>query len=316
MIILTGGAGFIGSNVLHELNRQGVEDIIVVDDLSDGHKFSNIVDGRFTEYLDKDHFRRMITTGSSELGNAEAIIHLGACSDTTEWDGKFMLDINYAYSKDVLHYCLERDVRMVYASSAAVYGLAENFEEDPVNEKPLNVYGYSKLLFDRYLLRLPASQRANVVGLRYFNVYGPREYHKGKMASVFYHFNNQLVGTGELKLFAESHGCGPGEHRRDFIHVDDAVKVTLWMTKNADVAGVFNCGTGVAETFNCVASAIVDYHGGGDIGYVQMPTHLHDAYQSYTRASLTKLRSVGYDEEFVAAEQGTRRYLDWLTGNI
>ena len=316
MIVLTGGAGFIGSNVLLELNARGIDDVLVVDDLSDGRKFKNIVEARFSDYMDKDEFRRAILGGSTEFADAESIIHLGACSDTTEWDGKFMLDINYAYSKDILHYCLKNGLRMVYASSAAVYGLSNEFSESPENESPLNVYGYSKLLFDRYIQKLPQEDQSNVVGLRYFNVYGPRESHKDKMASVFFHFNKQFHNDGILKLFARSHGCEDGEHRRDFIHVDDAVNVTLWMAQNKQISGVFNCGTGRAESFNQVANAIANYHGGGNIQYVPMPESLHDAYQSFTCADLGKLRDAGYDAEFIPVEQGARRYLDWLTGNI
>lgn len=315
MIVLTGGAGFIGSNVLHELNKQGRNDIIVVDDLSDGKKFKNIVDGEFVEYLDKDEFRRLILSGSDAFNGTECIIHLGACSDTTEWDGKYMLDINYAYSRDVLQYCLAADIRMVYASSAAVYGLNEDFIENPINERPLNVYGYSKLIFDQHLRRLPTEQRANVVGLRYFNVYGPRESHKQKMASVFYHFFRQLEKTNKVKLFAASHGCEDGEHRRDFIHVEDAVKVTLWMVNNPQCFGIFNCGTGVANTFNKVAQAVTRYAGGGEIEYIEMPNGLKDSYQSYTCANIDALRQAGYDEEFLSIEDGAERYLNWLTGN-
>ena len=315
MIVLTGGAGFIGSNLLLALNARGIDDVVVVDDLTVGQKFSNIVDGRFTDYLDKDEFRRAIRSGSNDFANTECVIHLGACSDTTEWDGKFMLDVNYDYSKDVLHYCLNQELRMVYASSAAVYGLSSEFSECPKNEFPLNIYGYSKLLFDRYVRNLPQEQQHNLVGLRYFNVYGPRESHKDKMASVFYHFNNQLQTAGALKLFGGSHGCANGEHRRDFVHVDDAVNVTLWMALNSQVSGIFNCGSGQAESFNCVANSILDYHGRGEINYIQMPKALHAAYQSYTCADLTSLRDAGYGAEFIQVEQGAGRYLDWLTGN-
>lgn len=316
MIVLTGGAGFIGSNVLRELNLRGIDDVVVVDDLTDGRKFSNIVDAQFSEYLDKDKFRTAMQTNSSEFAELDCIIHLGACSDTTEWDGKYMLDINYNYSKEMLDYCVARDIRMVYASSAAVYGLSSSFAEQPENEMPLNVYGYSKLLFDRYVRKLPEEKQRNIAGLRYFNVYGPRESHKGKMASVFFHFHHQLERDGGLKLFAGSHGCEDGEHRRDFIYVDDAVDVTLWMVDNRGVSGIFNCGTGRAETFNQVARSVLSYHESGELSYVPMPTQLHAAYQSYTCADLAALRKAGYSVEFLEVEQGARRYLDWLTGNI
>ncbi|MGR8949969.1 MAG: ADP-glyceromanno-heptose 6-epimerase [Gammaproteobacteria bacterium] len=316
MIVVTGGAGFIGSNIVTELNRRGIDDIVVIDDLTDGRKFSNFVDAKILDYIDKEEFRRMLGSRSAEFVDTTCMIHLGACSDTTEWDGKYMMDNNYAYSKEVLHYSVERNIRLVYASSAAVYGLNPSFVEAPANEKPLNVYGYSKLMFDRYVRQLPDAQQSNIVGLRYFNVYGPHESHKGKMASVFYHFNNQLVEDGTLKLFGASHGCKDGEHRRDFVHVDDAVAVTLWMSETTDVSGIFNCGTGRAATFNDVAKAIISYHGDGAVNYVNMPEHLRKAYQSYTCADLTSLRGAGYDASFAAVAEGAKRYLDCLTGNI
>ena len=315
MIIVTGGAGFIGSNLLFELNRRQINDILVVDDLSDGHKFSNLVDIQFADYLDKNEFRRILTSESKEIANVDYVIHLGACSDTTEWDGKYMLDNNYAYSKDVLHYCLNNDLRLVYASSAAVYGLNRQFEEQPSNEKPLNVYGFSKLMFDQYVRRLTDDSQSNIVGLRYFNVYGPREAHKNKMASVFYHFNRQLNGDERVRLFGASHGCANGGHERDFIYVEDAVDVTLWMADHPEIGGVFNCGTGLPATFNDVAEAVIEYHGKGEIEYIPMPDALRDAYQSYTRAELARLRAAGYDSRFVDVKQGAKRYLDWLTGN-
>ena len=315
MIILTGGAGFIGSNVLTELNRRGVEDVIVVDDLTDGHKFSNLVDAKFLDYFDKDEFRGMVNANSRDLHDIECIIHLGACSDTTEWNGKYMLDNNYAYSKELLHFSNTIGCRLVYASSAAVYGLNPEFLETPTNERPLNVYGYSKLMFDRYVRQLAPELRANVVGLRYFNVYGPGESHKNKMASVFYHFHQQLLDEQTVRLFGASHNCSDGEHQRDFIHVDDAVGVTLWMADHGEVSGIFNCGTGHASTFNDVARAIIDYHGVGDIDYIEMPHHLRPAYQSFTCADLGNLRNAGYKAGFATVSEGAKRYLDCLTGN-
>lgn len=313
MIIVTGGAGFIGSNVLLELNRQNQHDIVVVDDLSDGRKFSNLVDATFTDYQDKDEFRRALNSKTSDFANVDCVIHLGACSDTTEWDGKYMMDINYAYSKDVLDYCLENDIRLVYASSAAVYGLNRDFKEVPANEKPLNVYGYSKLMFDNYVRRLPERTRGNIVGLRYFNVYGPREAHKSKMASVAYHFNQQLEAENQVRLFGASHGCDDGAHQRDFVYVDDAVEVTLWAAREAGTGGIFNCGTGHTATFNDVAESVIGYHGAGSIKYIEMPASLYKAYQSYTCADLGQLKSAGYDADFLNVREGIRRYLDWLT---
>ena len=313
MIVVTGGAGFIGSNVIRELNQQQVDDIVVVDDLSDGHKFGNLLDTQVADYLDKNEFREAVASNSREFANLEYIIHLGACSDTTEWNGKYMMDTNYTYSKEVLKYCLANNLRLVYASSAAVYGLSENFKESPRNERPLNVYGYSKLIFDQYVRRLPQAQQTQVVGLRYFNVYGPRESHKNKMASVFYHFHQQLCDAGQVRLFGASHGCANGEHKRDFVFVDDAATMTIWMAKQAGFGGIYNCGTGSTATFNEVANAVIEYHGRGDIGYIEMPEPLRPAYQSYTCADLTNLRAAGYDANFLNVKAGARRYLDWLT---
>ena len=313
MIIVTGGAGFIGSNVVGELNRKNRDDIVVVDDMTDGHKFSNLSELSFADYLDKNEFRRALGSDSRQFADLDYIIHLGACSDTTEWNGQYMMDNNYTYSKEVLNYSIANDIRLVYASSAAVYGLNTAFTENPQNEKPLNVYGYSKLLFDQYVRRLPDEARNQIVGLRYFNVYGPGEAHKAKMASVFYHFNRQLLDSKQVRLFGASHGCADGAHQRDFIYVGDAVNVTLWMAEHGEVGGIYNCGTGTAATFNDVARAVIDYHRAGDIEYIAMPDTLHDAYQSYTCADLSNLRAAGYNADFHDIKEGARRYLDWLS---
>ncbi|MBT8088502.1 MAG: ADP-glyceromanno-heptose 6-epimerase [Gammaproteobacteria bacterium] len=312
MHIVTGGAGFIGSNLVRALIDRGHDDVVVVDDLEDGHKFVNISNLAIADYLDKDELPELLASDKGFARKVKAIFHQGACSTTTEWDGRFMMHNNYAYSKRLLHHCLEHGVPCLYASSAAVYGGAKQFIEDPLFENPLNVYGYSKLQFDRYVRRVAADPESQVVGLRYFNVYGPHEQHKGSMASVAFHLNNQLQADGEVRLFEGSDGYGDGEQQRDFVYVDDAVSVNLWFLDNPDVSGIFNTGTGRAQTFNDVANAVIKWHGKGKIRYIEFPEHLQGAYQSYTQADLTELRACGCDVEFRTVEDGVKNYLDQL----
>ena len=311
MFIVTGGAGFIGSNIVRGLNDRGITDILVVDDLSDGRKCANLADLDVRDYLDKDDFLRRIEAGEA-FDSVDAVFHEGACSTTTEWDGRLMMATNYAYSKALLDWCVAREAPFLYASSAAVYGNGTRFRETRECERPLNVYAYSKFLFDCYLrARLPdfASQ---VVGLRYFNVYGPREQHKGAMASVAYHFYNQLGDSGRVRLFEGADGYGPGEQKRDFVHVDDVVAVNLWLLDHPEVSGIFNVGTGRAQTFNEVARTAINWHSGGGIDYVAFPDHLRGRYQSFTEADIGALRGVGYDRPFMPVESGVPRYMDWL----
>jgi ADP-L-glycero-D-manno-heptose 6-epimerase len=315
MIVVTGGAGFIGSQLVAGLNKRGREDIIVVDDLTDGKKFENLVSNKIADYMDKAAFRNLIKERDSICDEIDYIFHQGACSTTTEWDGQYMMDNNYTYSKELLHFCLERSIPFVYASSAAVYGVNTTFSEEPVNESPVNVYGYSKLLFDNYVRGLSADIKTQVVGLRYFNVYGQGEAHKEGMASVMFHFNNQLKESGELKLFEGSHGYENGEQLRDFVFVDDVVNVNLWMMDNPKTTGVFNVGTGKANSFNDVANAIIECHGKGSIKYVSFPDLLKGSYQSFTQADLDVLRAIGCDYEFTSLEQGVKSYLDVLNAS-
>lgn len=312
MIIVTGGAGFIGSNIVKGLNARGIANILVVDDLSDGTKFKNIADCDILDYMDKDDFIEKIAAGAEFGTRVDAIFHEGACSATTEWDGRFMMRNNYDYSKLLLHYCLERQIAFLYASSASVYGSGTVFREQREHEEPLNVYGYSKFQFDQYVRRWLPQARSQVVGFRYFNVYGPREQHKGSMASVAFHLNNQLKEGDVVKLFEGSDGYGDGEQRRDFIHVDDVVAVNLWFMDHPDRSGIFNCGTGRAQPFNDVANAVIEHHGRGRIEYIPFPDHLKGRYQSYTEADMSALRNLGYDRPFMDVATGVKRYLEWL----
>lgn len=305
MIVVTGGAGFIGSNIVKGLNDLGHKDILVVDDLTDGTKFSNLADLDIADYMDKDEFIAEIISG--ENLDIEVIFHQGACSSTTEWDGKFMMENNYNYSKDLLHYCLDFDIPFLYASSAATYGgRSDNFIEERSYEKPLNVYGYSKFLFDQYVREILPQANSQICGFRYFNVYGPRENHKGSMASVAFHLNEQINKGEKPKLFT-----GSDNFRRDFIYVGDVVEVNLWFWKN-NVSGIFNCGTGRAESFQSVADAVLNYHQKGEIDYIPFPEHLKGRYQSFTKADLTKFRKTGCPIEFKTVAQGTTEYMKWL----
>ena len=313
MIIVTGGAGFVGSNLVLALNQRGHSDILVVDDLKDGTKFKNLVDAEIADYKDKDAFLQQLHTPNHSFGPVEAVFHNGACSDTTEWNGQYMMSVNYEYSKALLDYCQARNIPFIYASSAAVYGGGKVFKEERGHEAPLNVYGYSKFLFDQYLRRrIKTGLKSQVVGFRYFNVYGPREQHKGKMASTAFHFNNQILEFGKCKLFQGSDGYGDGEQRRDFIHVDDVCAVNLWVWEHPKVSGIFNLGTGRAQPFNDVAKAVIKYHGKGKIEYIPFPDVLKGRYQSFTEADMSALRAAGCDHPFMDVEQGVGKYMAWL----
>ncbi|WP_290798975.1 ADP-glyceromanno-heptose 6-epimerase [Halomonas sp.] len=316
MIVVTGGAGFIGSNLVKALNARGRQDVMVVDDLSDGTKFINLADCTLGDYLDKDDFRRRaeaeLRGEVSGLPEIDAIFHEGACSDTTEWDGRFMLDNNFEYSKVLLHFCQRRGIPFLFASSAATYGGSEVFVEAPEHEKPLNVYGYSKLLFDQYVRSRWNEFHSQVVGFRYFNVYGPREQHKGKMASVAYHHNTQISAGQNLKLFGAWDGYEAGMQSRDFVYVGDVVSVNLWFLDNPRVSGIFNLGSGRAEPFKAIGEAVIDFYGRGSIEFIDFPEELKGRYQSFTRADIGSLRRAGYDREFRTVAQGVREYLEWL----
>ena len=312
MIIVTGAAGFVGSNLVRGLNRSGERDILAVDELSDGRKFDNLVDCEIVDYWDKD---LLLSRLDGSLGFVpRRIYHQGACAVTTEWDGRFMMENNYRYSRELLEYCLAAGVPLIYASSAAVYGAGNRFEEDAGTERPLNVYGYSKLMFDRYVRRRLGGAGSQVVGLRYFNVYGPRESHKGPMASVAWHLHRQVQQEGAARLFRGSGEYGDGEQLRDFVYVDDVVDVNLWFGRHAEVSGIFNVGTGRAATFNELADAVIGWHGTGTKRYIPFPENLERAYQSYTQADIAKLRRAGYNRPFAGVATGVRAYLDTLEG--
>jgi ADP-L-glycero-D-manno-heptose 6-epimerase len=326
-IIVTGAAGFIGANIVKALNERGVDNIIAVDNLTRSEKFVNLADCDIADYLHKDDFRMALASGALD-GEVAAVLHQGACSDTMETDGRYMMDNNYRYSADLLAYCQSEAVPFIYASSAAVYGASDEFREERSVEKPLNVYGYSKFLFDQVVRRRWEDNSAQVVGLRYFNVYGPREAHKQRMASVAWHFFNQFRETGQVRLFEGSGGFAAGEQRRDFVSVDDVVQLNMWFLENTDRSGIFNCGTGASQTFNDVAVATVnsihrvqgtahalsleELKSQGIIQYVPFPDGLKEKYQSFTEADLTQLRECGYEEPFSTVEQGVERYVKWL----
>jgi ADP-L-glycero-D-manno-heptose 6-epimerase len=316
MIIVTGGAGFIGSNLIKALNERGYDRILAVDDLTQGQKFLNLVDCDLHDFEDKKTFLDLISKRSYFAATIDAVFHLGACSTTTEWNGKYMMQNNYEYSKSLMQYCLAKKIPFIYASSASVYGDGKVFKEQRSHESPLNIYGYSKFLFDQYIREHLPIVTSQVAGLRYFNVYGPREQHKGSMASVAYHFNQQLLEHGKVRLFKGYDGYPDGEQRRDFIYVQDVVDVNIWFFEHPNKSGIFNIGTGRSQTFNDVANAVIAWHGRGEIEYVDFPEHLKGCYQSFTQADINSLRNIGYLQPFKTVEQGVRSYLDWLNRGL
>jgi len=320
-IVVTGAAGFIGSNLVKALNARGETQVIAVDSLSRDNRFKNLVDCEIADYFDKDEFLPRLADGDFE-DDIAALIHQGACSDTMEIDARYMLANNFRYSVALLHHCQENDIPFLYASSAAVYGSGTTFREERACEAPLNVYGYSKLLFDQYVRRVLADRTAQVAGFRYFNVYGPREAHKERMASVVWHFFEQYRATGKVQLFEGSGGYAAGDQRRDFVSVEDVVNVNLDFLDHPDRSGIFNVGSGTAATFNAVAAATINacrgadgapalpfdaLHRAGAIEYIAFPPGLADHYQSYTQADITRLRAAGYAAPMRTVEEGVPR---------
>lgn len=331
-IVVTGAAGFIGSNLVKGLNARGIDDIIAVDDLTQGDKFRNLADLRIADYVDADDFYAQFAEGS--FGKIDAVFHEGACSDTMELDGKYMMGNNYSLSCELFRACRTRNTRLLYASSAATYGGSDSFSESPEHEKPLNVYGYSKLLFDQRMRRELGARFENaqtqVAGFRYFNVYGPREQHKGRMASVAFHQFNQFQSEGKVKLFGDYGGYAAGGQMRDFVFIDDVVAVKLWFLDHPEKSGIFNLGTGRAQPFNDVALAVVntlrkgqnaaplsleEAVRGGMIDYITFPEALVGKYQSYTQADLSGLRAAGCQHAFADVQTGVAEYMQQLNHN-
>ncbi len=334
MYVVTGAAGFIGSNLVRALNARGIAEIVAVDNLARADKFKNLVDCEIADYIDKQEFIERLESGDFD-GDIDAIFHEGACSDTMETDGRYMMENNYRYSLRLLNWCLDQEVPLLYASSGATYGASTIFRETREYEAPLNIYGYSKFLFDQIVRRRLAEcggmPRAQIAGFRYFNVYGPREQHKGRMASVACHHFDEFRRDGRVKLFAASHSYTDGEHKRDFVFVDDVVKVNLWFLDHPEKSGIFNLGSGRAQSFNDVAHAVVNgcrSHAGepaltlaemqqqGLIEYIPMPEVLREKYQPFTQADLTALRAAGYEEPFADVADGVARYLEWLHDHV
>ena len=314
MYIVTGGAGFIGSNIIKALNSKGIRNILLVDDLTDGKKCLNLSDLDIADYMDMYDFLDAIKNDTLGI-KPTAVFHEGACSATTEWDGKFVMNVNYQYSKAVLDFCLKHGAAFSYASSASVYGSGPVFQESRENEKPLNMYAYSKFQFDQYIRAVLPTAKSQIVGFRYFNVYGPREQHKGSMASVAFHLRNQVLAGENPKLFGTYDGYEEGGQSRDFIYVEDLVNTKLWFMENATKSGIFNLGTGNAEPFRTIAETVIEHYGKGDIEYIPFPEHLKGVYQSFTQADITKLRDAGYTGTFRGLAQGVKNYLTWLDSN-
>ena len=327
-VIVTGAAGFIGANVVKALNARGIHEVVAVDNLSRAEKVPNLVDCEIVDYLDKRELIQRLRAGAFASG-VRAVFHQGACSDTMESDGRYMMENNYRYSLDLLDWCQAHHVPFIYASSASVYGAGPVFREEREHEAPLNVYGYSKFLFDQVARRRMRGSTAQIAGFRYFNVYGPREAHKGRMASVAYHFFNQYTSSGRVCLFEGSGGYGPGEQIRDFVFVDDVVDVNLFFFDHRELSGIFNVGTGRAQSFNDVAAATINavrrargekaltleaLRKSGAIEYIAFPPAVVGKYQSYTQADLSVLRAAGYVAPFADVETGVARYVDTRLG--
>ena len=319
MYIVTGGAGFIGSNLVHELNAHGISDILIVDNFANARKFQNLHGARYVDYLDKREFRRALRENSLGINKIEAILHQGACSNTLEDDGVYMMDNNFEYTKEVLKFAIDKSTPLVFASTAAVYGLSGpgHFTLTLENERPLNIYGFSKLAFDHYFRRQLELDQVPItaVGLRYFNVYGPREQHKGRMASVIHHFTKQMKDLGKVRLFGGTGGYGDGEQRRDFVYVRDLCRLNMFFAQIGPYApkpgeprklyrGLANAGSGLSRTFNDVAKALMSVHGECPIEYIPFPTDLEGRYQHYTEADLAALRELGYTGPMTSLEEG------------
>lgn len=316
MIIVTGGAGFIGSNIVKGLNDRGRDDILIVDDLTEMVKFKNIRGLKALDYMDKDDFAAALSAGKFDHEKIEVVFHEGACSDTMEYNGKYMMENNFEYTKNLMHFALKKKIQLIYASSASTYGSGKaGFSEKPECEEALNVYAFSKLFFDNYARRYFDAAESQLVGLRYFNVYGPQENHKGKMASMIFQMFNQWKAEGKVKLFEGFDGYGNGEQTRDFIYVKDVVKVNFFFWDHPELKGIYNCGTGHAHTFNTLAKGVLKYFGSGELEYVPFPEVLKGKYQSFTEADSSKLLAAGYDGGFTDIETAVAEYCELLDKN-
>ena len=316
MIIVTGGAGFIGSNIVKGLNDRGREDVLIVDNLTNMVKFKNIQGLKALDYMDKNDFIAAIKNGKFDNEKIDVIFHEGACSDTMEYNGKYMMENNFEYTKTLMHFALKKKIQLIYASSASTYGSGKHgFSEKPACEEALNVYAFSKLFFDNYVRRYFDNAESQIVGLRYFNVYGPQENHKGKMASMIFQMFNQWKAEGKVKLFEGIDGYGNGEQVRDFVYVKDVVKVNFFFWDHPELKGIYNCGTGHAHTFNTLAKGVLKYFGSGELEYVPFPEVLKGKYQSFTEADSSKLLAAGYDGGFTDIEEAIAEYCALLDKN-
>ena len=311
MIVVTGGSGFIGTNLVRSLLKLNHK-VLVIEELDrNSHKFKNIDALDIVDCIGHNVFIRDLLNDKYK-NKIEYIFHLGACSKTTEPDREYIMDVNLNYSKILFEYAANNNIKMVYASSASVYGSGSIFREDQANESSLNHYSESKLLFDNYVRENLDKVDSQIVGIRYFNVYGPYEQHKEVMSSVIFHFYNQIKDTGKLKLFRGSHGYSDGEQRRDFVYVKDTIDIKIWFMQN-NISGIFNVATGKSRSFNDVANSVLDFFNSGHIEYVDFPDGLEEQYQAFTEADLTNLRNVGYKGLSTELEDGIKSYLSFLS---
>ena len=312
MIIVTGGAGFIGSAFVWRLNREGIRDIIIVDQLGTDDKWKNLVGLTFTDYIHKDEFIEMAIADEVPF-EVSSVVHMGACSSTTERDADYLWENNYLYSREVADWALRHNARFIYASSAATYGDGSSgFSDDHEiisRLKPSNMYGYSKQVFDLWVLKNKLEKK--MAGIKFFNVYGPNEYHKGDMVSVIYKAFHQIQETGKVCLFKSYKKEYPnGGQMRDFIYVKDCVNVMWWLLENPSVNGIYNLGTGRARTWNDLIAAVFSSMGRKtNIQYIEMPESLRNQYQYFTQAQMDKLKKTGCHVNFSSLEDSVRDYV-------
>ena len=323
-IIVTGGLGFIGSNIVNFLNTKGITDILIVDNFNINQKFYNILGCQYKDLINITDFETGII--NNNFKEYDIIIHQGACSDTMEEDGEYVFKNNYTYSKKILDFCLVNNIRMIYASSAAVYGNSKNFKEIIENEKPINIYGFSKLCFDNYVRQKLLSNHPQVAGLRYFNVYGPKEEFKGRMSSIVFQLFNEQKQNNKMSLFGTTKNYNAGKQSRDFVYIDDILNYNWFLINNPKVSSVFNAGTGISNTFIDIANSIFNaliknkYYDKDNIiitkkpkiNFIKFPNKLIGKYQEYTKADIDSLRKVGFDYEFLPISESVKKYVDYL----